>query len=102
VPIATWPLYAEQQPNAFQLVCELKMAVEIALDYRVELFGGPNYLLTADKIERGIRNVLDTDGEVREKVKEVSEKSRKTLLEGGSSYNYLGRLIDNIMNQVSN
>jgi hypothetical protein len=24
------------------------------------------------------------------------------LLEGGSSYNYLGHLIDNIMNQVSN
>ncbi|KAK2431492.1 anthocyanidin 3-O-glucosyltransferase [Trifolium repens] len=102
VPIATWPLYSEQQPNAFELVYELKMAVEIALDYRVELFGAPNYLLTADKIERGIRSVLDKDGEVRKKVKKMSEKSRKTLLEGGSSYNYLGHLIDNIMNQVSN
>jgi hypothetical protein len=102
VPIATWPLFAEQQINAFELVTELKTAVEIALDYRVELFGGPNYLLTADKIERGIRNVLEKDGEVRKKVKEISEKSRKTLLEGGSSYNYLGRFIDNILNQVSN
>ncbi|CAJ2634225.1 unnamed protein product [Trifolium pratense] len=102
VPVATWPLYAEQQTNAFELVCELKMAVEIALDYRVELLDGANYLLTADKIERGIRNVLDTDGEVSKNVKVMSEKSRKTLLEGGSSYNYLGRLIDNIMSQVSN
>ncbi|GAU22200.1 hypothetical protein TSUD_252280 [Trifolium subterraneum] len=102
VPIATWPLYAEQQTNAFELVCELKMAVEIALDYRVELLGGANYLLTADKIERGIRSVLENDGEVRKKVKEMSEKSRKTLLEGGSSYKYLGHLIDYIMNQVSN
>jgi hypothetical protein len=102
VPVATWPLFADQQTNAFELVTELKTAVEIALDYRVELFGGPNYLLTADKIERGIRNVLEKDGEVRKKVKEVSEKSRKTLLEGGSSYNYLGRFIDNILNQVSN
>ncbi|PNX91884.1 UDP-glucose flavonoid 3-O-glucosyltransferase 6-like protein [Trifolium pratense] len=102
VPVATWPLFAEQQTNAFELVTELKTAVEIALDYRVELFGGPNYLLTADKIEGGIRNVLEKDGEVRKKVKEMSEKSRKTLLEGGSSYNYLGHLIDNIMNQISN
>jgi hypothetical protein len=55
------------------------------LDYRVELNGGPNYLVSADKIERGIRSVLDKDGDVRKKVKEMSEKSKKTLLEGGSS-----------------
>ncbi|CAJ2634221.1 unnamed protein product [Trifolium pratense] len=100
VPIATWPIYAEQQTNAFELVVELKLAVEIALDYKVEFKGGPNYLLTADKIEGGIRNVLDKDGEVRKKVKKMSEKSRTTLLEGGSSYTYLGRLIDYIMNQI--
>ncbi|GAU22194.1 hypothetical protein TSUD_252220 [Trifolium subterraneum] len=100
VPIATWPIYAEQQTNAFELVVELKMAVEIALDYKVEFNGGPNYLLTADKIERGIRNVLDMDGEVKKKVKEMSETSRKTLLEGGSSYTYLGLLVDYIMNQI--
>ncbi|XP_058743041.1 anthocyanidin 3-O-glucosyltransferase 6-like [Vicia villosa] len=100
VPIATWPLFAEQQTNAFQLVCELKIAVEIALDYKVELMGGPNYLLTSDKIEKGIRNVLDMDGEFRKRVKKLSEKSRKTMLEGGSSYTHLGRLIDYIMNHV--
>nr|AFK35171.1 unknown [Medicago truncatula] len=102
VPIATWPLFAEQQVTAFELVCELKIAVEIALDYRVEYSSGPNYLLTSDKIERGIRSVLDKDGEFRKTVKEMSEKSKKTLLEGGSSSTYLGRLIDYIMNQVSN
>ena len=100
VPIAAWPIFAEQQTNAFELVCELKMAVEISLDYRVEFLGEPNYLLTANKIERGIRNVLDKDGEFRKKVKEMSEKSKKTLLEGGSSYTYLGRLIDYIMHGV--
>ncbi|XP_058743032.1 anthocyanidin 3-O-glucosyltransferase 2-like [Vicia villosa] len=101
VPIATWPLYAEQQANAFELVCELKMGVEIVLDYRVEeVYSGHSYFVAADKIERGIRSVLDKDGEVRKKVKEMSEKSRKTLLEGGSSYIYLGRLIDYIVNQV--
>ncbi|CAL5190523.1 unnamed protein product [Lathyrus oleraceus] len=100
VPIAVWPLYAEQQTNAFELVCDLKMGVEITLDYRVEFYGERNYLLTADKIERGLKNVLNKNGEVRKKVKEMSEKSKKTLLEGGSSYTYLGNLIDYIMNQV--
>jgi UDP:flavonoid glycosyltransferase YjiC (YdhE family) len=100
VPVATWPISAEQQSNAFELVRELKIGVEIALDYRVEFNGGPNYLVTADKIEKGIRSVLDKDGEVRKNVKEMSEKSKKTLLEGGSSYTYLGRLIDYIINQV--
>ncbi|GAU22196.1 hypothetical protein TSUD_252240 [Trifolium subterraneum] len=93
VPIATWPLSAEQQSNAFELVCELKMGVEIALDYRVEFGGGANYLLTAEKIKRGINSVLDKDGAVRDKVNEMSEKSRKTLLEGGSSYAYLVILV---------
>jgi hypothetical protein len=100
VPIATWPLFADQQTNALELVSELKMGVEIALDYRMEYDVGRDYLLTADKIERGIRNVLDKNGEVRKKVKDISEQSRKTSLEGGSSYTCLGRLIDYIVNQV--
>ncbi|CAI8587176.1 unnamed protein product [Vicia faba] len=100
VPIATWPLLAEQQTNAFELVRELKMGVEIALDYRMEYDVGSNYLLTADKIERGIRSVMKKNGEIRKKVKEMSEQSRKTLLEGGSSYTCVSHLIDYIINQV--
>ncbi|KAL1817394.1 hypothetical protein DCAR_0521823 [Daucus carota subsp. sativus] len=33
VPVATWPLYAEQQLNAFEMVNELGMAVDICIDY---------------------------------------------------------------------
>ncbi|XP_050903853.1 anthocyanidin 3-O-glucosyltransferase 2 [Lathyrus oleraceus] len=102
VPIATWPISAEQQTNAFELVSELKLSVEIALDYRITFNGEANYVVTADMIEKGIKSVMDKDGEIRKKVKEMSEKSRKTLLKGGSSYTYLERLIDYIMNQVSN
>ncbi|KAK7299802.1 hypothetical protein RJT34_10630 [Clitoria ternatea] len=100
VPIAAWPLYAEQQTNAFELVCELKMAVEVALDYMDDFISAPNFLVTADRIEKGIRSVMEIDEETRKKVKEMSEKSRSTLSEGGCSYSYLGRLIDYIMEQV--
>ncbi|PPS13049.1 hypothetical protein GOBAR_AA07583 [Gossypium barbadense] len=34
VPITTWPLYAEQQLNAFKMVKELGLAVEMRLNYR--------------------------------------------------------------------
>jgi len=100
VPIATWPLYAEQQTNAFLLVRELEIAFEISLDYRVEFKDGANTILSAEKIEEGIRNVVEIDEERRKRVTEASEKSRKTLLEGGCSHSSLGRLIDYIMNQV--
>jgi hypothetical protein len=76
------------------------MGVEIALDYRMQYDVGRDYLLTAVEIETGIRKVLDTNGDVRKKVKDISEQSRKTSLEGGSSYTCLGRLIDYIVNQV--
>ncbi|KAK7371799.1 hypothetical protein VNO80_05164 [Phaseolus coccineus] len=100
VPIATWPLYAEQQTNAFLLVHELDIAFEISLDYRVEFKDGSATVLSAEKIEKGLRNVVEIDEERRKRVMEVSEKSRKTLLEGGCSHSSLGRLIDYILNQV--
>ncbi|KAH6837353.1 hypothetical protein C2S53_009613 [Perilla frutescens var. hirtella] len=34
VPMAAWPIYAEQQVNAFQVVLEMGVAVEIRMDYR--------------------------------------------------------------------
>ncbi|KAL1347408.1 hypothetical protein HN51_023489 [Arachis hypogaea] len=101
VPIAAWPLYAEQQSNAFQLVRELKLGVEISLEFKHELMFGTTRVLSAEKIEKGIRNLL-TDAEVRKRMKEMSEKCRSTMKEGGCSYSHLGRLIDYLMdNQVN-
>lgn len=97
VPIATWPLYAEQQTNAFLLVRELNISAEVALDYRV----GPNTLLSAEQIAKGIRSALSMDEDTRNRLKEISKKSRNTLLEPGSSYSHLGRLIHYIMNHLS-
>ncbi|PPR88909.1 hypothetical protein GOBAR_AA31773 [Gossypium barbadense] len=48
VPIATWPVYAEQQMNAFELVKELGLGVEIRLDYREG-----SDLVVAEELERG-------------------------------------------------
>ncbi|KAM1767997.1 hypothetical protein ACFX12_046020 [Malus domestica] len=92
VPIAAWPMYAEQNLNAFQLVVELGLAVEIKMDYRRD----NDVVVSAEDIERGIRQVMELDSDVRKRVKEMSEKSKKALVDGGSSYSSLGRFIDQI------
>lgn len=88
VPIATWPVYAEQQMNALQMVRELGLAVEIRLDYRV---GGD--LVQAEEVENGVRTLMNGSDEIRRKVKDMREKCRVALMENGSSYTNLMSLI---------
>ncbi|PSS11078.1 UDP-glycosyltransferase [Actinidia chinensis var. chinensis] len=96
VPTATWPIYAEQQMNAFEMVMELGLAVEIKLDYWVG-----SDLVLSEQVERGVRLLMDGDGdgdgEVRRKVKEMREMSRVAVEENGSSYVSLGNLIDKLL-----
>ncbi|KAJ4705638.1 Glycosyltransferase [Melia azedarach] len=93
VPVVTWPIYAEQQINAFQMVKDLGLAVEMRLDYRMD--GGE--LVQADEIVRAIEWVMDGGDEVRKRVKEASEKSRSALMDGGSSFDAYGRLIEDVL-----
>ncbi|KAB1997189.1 hypothetical protein ES319_D12G008200v1 [Gossypium barbadense] len=91
VPIATWPVYAEQQMNAFELVKELGLGVEIRLDYRED-----SDLVVAEELERGLRRLMDGEDEVKAKVREMEAKSRMALMENGSSYKSLTSLIQEI------
>ncbi|KAM4095397.1 hypothetical protein ACJW30_08G026800 [Castanea mollissima] len=91
VPIVTWPIYAEQQLNAFRMVKEMGLAVELRLDYKS---GGD--LVMADEIERAVRHVMD-DSEVRKKAKEMREIARKALIDGGSSFNSIGQLLEDML-----
>ena len=59
VPIATWPLYAEQQVNALELVKDLKIAVEITLDYRADFMAEKKMILGAERIGKGIRDLME-------------------------------------------
>ncbi|GKV24619.1 hypothetical protein SLEP1_g34205 [Rubroshorea leprosula] len=93
VPIATWPLYGEQQMNAFQLVKELGLAVEIRLDYREG-----SDLVSAEELEKALRRLTNGDDEIRRKVQEMKEMGRKALMENGSSYKSLGSLIQDLTN----
>ncbi|XP_055824713.1 anthocyanidin 3-O-glucosyltransferase 2-like [Solanum dulcamara] len=102
VPMATWPMYAEQQVNAFELVVDLEMAVDIKMEYRSE----SPVLVTAEEIESAIRRLMFDSTEekngIREKMEELKDKSRRALLEGGSSYCFLESLIKEFKDQSSN
>ncbi|KAL4590550.1 hypothetical protein LXL04_003482 [Taraxacum kok-saghyz] len=99
VPLAAWPLYAEQQLNAFQLVVELGMAAEIRMDYRSSMRpGSVEMMVTAEEIEGGIRKLM-SDGEMRKKVKEMKEKSRFAVAKGGSSHSAIGRFIEHVIGE---
>ncbi|KAL8031244.1 hypothetical protein ABFX02_13G012100 [Erythranthe guttata] len=97
VPIAAWPLAVEQQANAFQLVEEIGVGVEVKMDYR-KIDG---VIVSADVIERAIGRLMDPENEARVRVKVLKEKSRIALMEGESSYNFLGDLIADIMDNLS-
>ncbi|KAK9059038.1 hypothetical protein SSX86_021657 [Deinandra increscens subsp. villosa] len=98
VPTATWPLYAEQQLNAFEMVVELRLAVDLKMDYKMDMFNPDTnkFIVTAEEVERGIKRLMENN-EVRAKVKEVSKLSRATVAKGGSSYTSVDYLVKEII-----
>lgn len=102
VPIAAWPMYAEQQINAFEIVVELGIAVEIKLDYRNDARMESKIIVSADQIENAIKELMmdKNKNEIREKVKELKEKCRQAILEEGSSYISLAHLIQNLKEKL--
>ncbi|KAK4397870.1 UDP-glucose flavonoid 3-O-glucosyltransferase 6 [Sesamum angolense] len=97
VPMAVWPLSAEQQANAFLMVKEFEMAVEIKMDYNKD----SNVMVGAETIEKAIRQLMDPENEIRVKLRALKEKSRMALMEGGSSYNYLKHFVEDVVNNIS-
>lgn len=101
VPMAAWPMHAEQHFNAFALVDELGMAVDIRMDYRRDYMTGNDVIVQAEEIEGGIRRLMGTGSEgMKEKVKQMSERCRKALMEGGSSNLNLGRFIKDVYSNI--
>ncbi|KAJ4705644.1 Glycosyltransferase [Melia azedarach] len=101
VPVATWPSIAEQHVLAFDLVRDLGLAVDIKMDYRKDSSTKNPTVVSAGEIERGIRGVMEQDSGIRKRVKEISEKARKALMDGGSSFSTIGRLIDDLLDNIS-
>ncbi|XVF71127.1 hypothetical protein PTKIN_Ptkin12aG0010800 [Pterospermum kingtungense] len=101
VPIATWPLSDDKQLNSFELVIQLGLAVEIKMDYKIEVVENNEVeIVSAEKIKRGISCLMEPNSNVRKKVKEISEKSRKALMDGGSSHTALCHFINHVLDNM--
>ncbi|KAG6417001.1 hypothetical protein SASPL_124442 [Salvia splendens] len=103
VPMATFPLYAEQQLNAFYLVKELGMAEMIRLDYKTDFRGEEDEveIVGAGEIEGAIRRLMTAEGGgVRVKVEEMGRKGRAALEIGGSSYKAQAMFIEDVIRNV--
>lgn len=103
VPTAAWPLYAEQQLNAFGMVVEHGMAVEVKMDYRKDVAAETKEVVGAEVIGRAIRRLMEDGGgnkRMKEKVREMSGRSRKALEEGGSAHSAVGRFIGEVLNNI--
>ncbi|RVW42622.1 putative UDP-glucose flavonoid 3-O-glucosyltransferase 3 [Vitis vinifera] len=68
----------EQQLNAFQIVRELEMGVEIRFDYNMDT----SNLVSAQEIESRIRSLMDDSSNIRMKRTKMKEKCMKALTEG--------------------
>ncbi|KAH6788697.1 hypothetical protein C2S51_003703 [Perilla frutescens var. frutescens] len=104
VPIATFPLSAEQQLNAIFLVKEVGMAEMITLDHAVDFIGErPPEIVGANRIEAAISRLTASEGGsgVREKVKEMQKKARGSLEEGGSSYKAQSVFIEDVIRNLA-
>uniref|UniRef100_A0A1J3K1F1 Glycosyltransferase n=2 Tax=Noccaea caerulescens TaxID=107243 RepID=A0A1J3K1F1_NOCCA len=97
VPTAAWPLYSEQKFNAFEMVDELGLAVEIRRYWRNDRSTG---IVTAEEIERAIKTLMEEDSDVRKRVKEMSEKCHVAVMDGGSSQTALKKFIDNVFENI--
>ncbi|XP_013636987.1 PREDICTED: UDP-glycosyltransferase 71C2-like [Brassica oleracea var. oleracea] len=93
VPIATWPMYAEQQLNAFTMVKELGLALEMRLDYVL----ADGEIVKADEIARAVRSLMEGEDVPRGKLKEIAEAAKEAMMDGGSSFVAIERFIDEVV-----
>ncbi|XVE78443.1 hypothetical protein DITRI_Ditri13aG0145500 [Diplodiscus trichospermus] len=100
VPILTWPMYAEQRLNAFQMAKDLGLAVELRTDYML----GESDLVMGDEIEKAVKCLMERDSsEVRMKVKKMSQVSMEAVRDSsGSSFTSFARLIEFIIENAHN
>ena len=105
IPMITWPHFAEQFVNERLVVDVLKTGVEIGVK-AVTQWGQEQteVTVTRDAVEKAVSKLMD-DGEaaeeMRTRAKEFGVKARKALEEGGSSYNNINILIQEMGNQAN-
>ncbi|CAL5083132.1 unnamed protein product [Urochloa decumbens] len=96
VPMAPWPLYAEQHLNAFELVACMGVAVEL----RVCTGREHGNFVEAAELERVVKELMGGGEEgrkAREKTMEMKVACRNAVEKGGTSYAATQRLVQDML-----
>ncbi|XXG73347.1 hypothetical protein AAC387_Pa07g2281 [Persea americana] len=91
VPVLAWPMIAEQHWNAKMVV------VEWGIGLRVEQEGGGG-VVGWERMREIVREQMmgERGKEVLKKVKELGQKAKRAVEEGGSSWRSLGLMLDEV------
>ena len=99
VPMITWPLYAEHFYNEKLVTQVHHIGVEVGIeDWNLWVDAGKN-LVPREKIEKAVRELMDGGDEsmeMRKRVRELRDKAKRCVEEGGSSYENLTALIEEL------
>ncbi|XP_020581445.1 scopoletin glucosyltransferase-like [Phalaenopsis equestris] len=99
LPMVTWPLYAEQFFNEKLLVEVLGVGVAVGskvYEFRVEM----RPVLEASAVAAAVRRVMGGGEEAEERrrrAKELGEMARRAVEKGGSSFEEIGILMEELM-----
>ncbi|CAN6328700.1 unnamed protein product [Urochloa humidicola] len=105
VPLVTWPRYADQFYNEKLVVEVLKVGVGVGARFFASKLDVRADVISGEKIAEGIDGVMG-DGEqaeaIRMKALELRGKATSATEKGGSSYDDVQRLINELMARRSN
>ncbi|KAF6155741.1 hypothetical protein GIB67_007388 [Kingdonia uniflora] len=101
VPLIAWPMYAEQFYNEKLVTQIAKIGVGVGAEEWYNLIDDERKVLVKrEKIEKAVLRLMDSGDEaekIRERAKEFGEKAKSVVEVGGSSYNDLTGLIDELV-----
>ena len=100
VPMITWPVHGDQFYNE-KLITQFRgIGVEVgATEWCKNGVVGREKLVSRDNIEKAVRRLMDDGDEAKNMrllAREFGEKATQAIQEGGSSYNNLLALIDEV------
>ncbi|XP_023005628.1 UDP-glycosyltransferase 73C3-like [Cucurbita maxima] len=100
VPMVAWPLFADQIFNQRLIVQLLKVGVSVGVERSV-VWGGEEEVgvqVKMESIRDAIEKVMDGDGnkEMRRRLRDLAERAKAAMEEGGSSNLNLKLLIEDI------
>uniref|UniRef100_A0A6V7QPQ8 Uncharacterized protein n=1 Tax=Ananas comosus var. bracteatus TaxID=296719 RepID=A0A6V7QPQ8_ANACO len=101
VPVLTWPRFADQFLNERLVVDVLGVGVSIGAKMPTSVLREDSVpLVKREEVERAVERLMDggEEGEERRRrSKELGEKAKKAMEEGGSSYVNTAELIQSVI-----